>query len=302
MSATLWDTFDKLLDEAENAFLDLRFQQALDKWREYTRITAKTEYDNIIKEIEQCWDDELFSGVASLYRLFQIFEELKQKFDQNKISRFTFKLYVKLLTKIYREKFRIKKSGRPSLEHGVFTYLSGDYEIATAELTQILQKKPDNVTGRIYLGHAFMALKDQKAAITALSYNLFLAADRLTEDDLYLSQFKMLLGKFRAQQKHHETAAWLLTFESWYRNWLIIKEDKAFYSVMRQKESSERIMQVKYYNFERVRHFVRCLYIADYARQNLRQEKGLIIEQEKYMEKLDPVLFEKFRKKRKSLK
>jgi hypothetical protein len=70
---------------------------------------------------------------------------------------------------------------------------------------------------------------------------------------------------------------------------------------MQQKERSERILQVKYYVSEKYRHFIRCLFIAEYVRQFLQNEKGIIWEQEAYMEKLDNILFERYRKKRKSI-
>ena len=93
-----------------------------------------------------------------------------------------------------------------------------------------------------------------------------------------------------------------MPFESWFRNWLIFDENKTFFDVIRKKETNERIVQVKYYSYERYRHFARCLYIAEYARQYLKKETGLILEQENYMSKLDGILFDRYRKKRKEIK
>ena len=87
-------------------------------------------------------------------------------------------------------------------------------------------------------------------------------------------------------------------FEAWFRNWIVLLEDNEFFQVMQQKERSERILQVKYYTSEKYRHFVRCLYIAEYVREFLPKEKGIIWEQEAYMEKLDANLFQRYRNPR----
>jgi hypothetical protein len=47
---------------------------------------------------------------------------------------------------------------------------------------------------------------------------------------------------------------------------------------------------------------VRCLYIVEYVRHHLKKETGLVLEQEKYMAKLDSQLFDRYRKKRKEVK
>jgi len=152
---------------------------------------------------------------------------------------------------------------------------------------------------RIYLGYAYLELKDQRRAIITLSQNLYYAADMLESEDMYLSQFRLLFGRLHTQLGDRRAAAWLLTFESWYRNWLIIEEDERFFSLMRRREQNERILQVKYTAAERYRHFAHCLYIAEYCRQFDRSQKGLINEQENYMEKLDTLLYARYRKKRK---
>jgi len=140
-----------------------------------------------------------------------------------------------------------------------------------------------------------------KEAVSVLTENLFLAADKLPEEALYLSQYKLLFGKLYSDCGNREEAAWLLVFESWYRNYLVFTENNRLFKVIQHKESTERIIQVKYYTHERYRHFVRCLYLADYTRHFQKEQRGLIHEQENYMQKLDRELFARYRKKRQEI-
>lgn len=299
MTATLWDNFERLLQDAEKQFLDFHFTEALDLWRNYYRITARVEYEGIIREISENWDEETYTQVPSLSRLFSLFMDLRDKRFQKKIGAYTFDLYKKLLIKIYREQFRFTAQNEMTVDAGVFEYLSENYESAVAILQEMVRNNPELLIARIFLGYAYEALKDHQSAITVLSQNLFLAADELQEDELYLSQFKMLAGRLHSETGNWRETAWLLTFESWFRNYLIIKEDLAFFRIMQQKENNERILQVKYYAFERYRHFVRSLFLADYTRLFDKRNKGFISEQEANMAKLDSQLFARYRKKRK---
>ncbi len=300
MAATLWDHFEHLLDDAEKKFLEFQFTEAVELWQKYYAITAKVEYEKFIKEIVQLWDEERFSAIPSLTQLYRLFCELREKRQKKQISSFTFELYKRLLVNIYRERFRYMAQNEVSLEAGVFEYLSGAFESAVEKLQQVVEENQEELVARIFLGHTYMALKDSKQAIAILSQNLFLAADELQEEDLYLSQFKMLLGRLHTTTGSAREAMWLLTFESWYRNYLIIKEDLPFFRVIQQKETSERILQVKYYAYERYRHFVRSLFIAEYLRLYDKDNRGMLLEQVTNMARLDAALFERYRKKRKT--
>ncbi len=300
MSATLWDHFNYLLDEAEEKFLNFKFQEAVELWQKYYAITAKVEYEKFITEIVRLWDEEKFSAIPSLSRLFERFVELRKKRYEKQISSFTFDLYKRLLVKIYREQFQYAAQNEVSLEAGIFEFLSGSYDSAIEKLEQVVADDPEALMARVFLGHAYMAIKDSKQAIAILTQNLFLAADELQEQDLYLSQFKLLLGRLHTTTGTPREALWLLTFESWYRNYLIINEDLPFFRLMQQKETSERILQVKYYAYERYRHFVRSLFIAEYIRNYDKTNTGILLEQENNMAKLDATLFERYRKKRRS--
>lgn len=301
MSATLWDSFDHLLQEAEQSFLRQNIDQALNFWKQYYKITAKVEYQKVIAEVAELWKDSRLDQISSLEMLYNIFTRYQELLRNQKISSFTFQLYKKLIIKIYKVKFQQINASDNSLATGIFDYLSGNHESASVKLNSILKSRIDSIEARKYLGYVYMELKKQDQAIEMLTQNLFLGANELKPEDFYLSQYKMLYGRLHATYSAHDVAAWMLVFESWYRNWLIFKEDESFFTLLRNKESAERIMQVKYYQFERYRHFVRCLFIADYARLYKLKEKGLIIEQEQYMMKLDPHLFARYRNKRKEL-
>lgn len=298
MSATLWDSFEDILKKAEDHFLNFRFEQAMEAWTNYYKITAKTEFQSFATEIATHWDAQLYQKIGSLSQLYFLFRELQTKSIHNKISQYTYDLYKRLLIRIYRDQFSGKVQNVSQLESGVFEYLSGNPSGAGAILQQILDNDTENVQARIYLGFSHLDLHEQKEAVELLTQNLFLAADEIPEEALYLSQFKLLYGKLFADSGNREEAAWLLTFESWYRSYLVFTKNDNFYRVLRQMESNERIVQVKYYSYERYRHFVRCLFLAEYVRNFHKEESGLIQEQEVYMQKLDRELFARYRKKR----
>ncbi len=301
MAGTLFDSFESLLQKAENYFLNFRIDDALDAWEQYYRITARVEYQSIIKEINTYWNSDRLSGINSLSALYRLYMEYQEKFHKQSMSGYTFGLFKKLFIGQYNKQFAQDPIQKYSIERGVFEYLSGRNDTSIEILQSILSTDVSNIEARIFLGHAYMAAHTPKEAVTILSENLFLAADKIPEDALYLSQFKFLFGKLYSEHANKDEAAWLLVFESWYRNYLVFEENAHFFRLIQQKESNERIIQVKYHASERYRHFVRCLFIADYTRHFHKKQVGLIREQENYMQKLDKELFTRYRRKRKEV-
>lgn len=301
MDATFWDSFDHLLKQAENEFLNFNYDKAVKTWQNYYKITAKKEYLNIVKELDNTWSADKYTNIPTLQHLFNLFQIYNEKFHKKEISNYTFQLYKKLLIKIYKQNFQTTAQNELTTEAGVFEFLAGEYQTSISILNSVVESDQESMIARIFKGYALMALKDQRSVIAILSQNLVLNASKLQTDDLYLSQFKMLYGKLYSTYNNADEAAWLMSFESWFRNWLIFDEDKLFFNLIRKKETNERIVQVKYYSYERYRHFARCLYIAEYVRHHLKKETSLVHEQEKYMAKLDGHLFERYRKKRKEV-
>ncbi len=144
------------------------------------------------------------------------------------------------------------------------------------------------------MSKSFYALNDEDKGLAYLTQSLFLGGDQILSEDIGSSQIRNLYGKLKSVHGKGEVGPWMVPFEAWFRNWLVWLEDITFFQGMQQKERNERILQVKYYASEKYRHFVRCLFVAEYVRQFLPKEKGIIWEQEAYMEKLDAHLFEFF--------
>ena len=296
--ATLWDRFDSMLREAEQLFFDFEFERALSQWASYYQITAKTEYGQILKEIQRLLKEIQPAGIASPMALLTAFRKIRHRFLERQIHKYTYDLFLNLLKKIYLAQFADHNKNNYLL-HGIFNYLLQEYKRAGKELTAYLQQNFESVEGRIFLGHVYLEVGEQKSAIALLTENLFLAADQLYEDDLYLSQFKLLFGRLFSETGRKNAAAWLLPFEAWYRNFLVFEPDDRFYRLMVQKEQNERIIRVKYTAAERYRHFVRCLFVAEYTRQFRKDNPRIILDEETYMEQLDSALFARYRKKRK---
>ncbi len=296
--ATLWDQFDFLLKEAESAFANMQFDEALAKWEEYYKITARTEYSQIYDEIKRLLQELNPRDIEYADVLLAQFRKIRRRFFERQIHKYTYDLFLELLKKIYSDRFR-RQEDAPLLLHGVFHCLLRDYPAAEVFLKKHLEKDFSSVEARVFLGHVYMQTERQREAIALLTQNLFLAADQLYEDDMYLSQFKLLFGRLFTQTGRRDAALWRLVFEAWYRNFLVIEENPRFFKLMVQKEQNERIIRVKYTAAERYRHFARCLFVAEYARFVLKNKPGLIEDQEAYMEKLDAALFARYRRKRK---
>ncbi len=300
--ATLWDRFEYLLREAEQRFFAFEFEAALEKWESYYQITAINEYGQILREIQRLMKETDAVKINTPSKLLTAFRRVRRRFLERRIHLYTYNLFLNLFKKLYMAQFR-DQVVEDGLFHGIFNYLQGNYEAAVGFLRNYLQHNFESIEGRIFLGYAYMETYEQHLeAIALLTENLFLAADQLYEDDLYLPQFKMLFGKLFSKTGRKNAAAWLLPFEAWFRNFLVFKENERFYKLMVQKEQNERIIRVKYTTAERYRHFVRCLFVAEYTRQFIKDQPRIVAEQETYMEQLDAALFARYRRKRKPLK
>ncbi len=300
--ATLFDVFDDILKQAEEEFYNFHFEQALQKYQDYFKITAKVEYQLIIKQIQQLLKEIQPQQIETLFELHRAYRYLREKYAQKQIHPYTYKLFTQLLSKHYQQKFQSLGLKENPLAHGIFLFLLGDLDNALILLKQYSESQPENIEARVFIGHVYVKQNQHKKTVALLTQNLFLAADQLFEEDLYLSQFKMLYGRLHSQTGRRDVAMWLLVFEAWYRNYLIIDQDEPFFKIMLKKEQNERIIRVKYTMAERYRHLARCLFLAEYIRQYLKSNKGMVADLEAYMEQLDIGLFLRYRKKRKPLK
>jgi hypothetical protein len=295
---TLWDSFNHLLEEAEQCFMEMDFDGAINKISKFYHITAKTEFKNIIDEMQNYRHDEEFKNIETildLFNLYRIYVELRK---QNKISLYVYQLYLQLIIDIYKQKFIQEKTDVYPFETGVFEFYCHNYGAAIQRLNKVIDLDESNVLARVYKSKSLLESKEEKKATAELTKALFFAADQLHADDLLFSPFKILLGNLFSKYGNKESASWLLVFEAWHKNWLILEEDEAFFNLMRQKENGERMLQVKYYQYERYRHFVRCIYLVDYINMFKKNEINLAEELQNYMGRLDPQLYGKFFKKK----
>jgi hypothetical protein len=184
------------------------------------------------------------------------------------------------------------------LATGVFCYIEKRYDKSKENLSVVLNQQADNLLARIFLSKCCFAKGEEDQGTGYLSQALFLGGNEILVDDVGSTPIRNLYGRLKSLHGKGETGVWLVPFEAWHRNWLVWIEDITFFQIMQQKERNERILQVKYYTSEKYRHFIRCLFLAEYVRQFLPKEKGIIWEQEAYMEKLDQTLFNRYRKRR----
>lgn len=295
---TLWSSFDEMIGEAESLFFELNFEKALQIWSDYANITGTLAWQQNFKQLQSLIGEFHKVDFSNPDNIFNAWIQIRGLLREKKISYYTFNL----LQKLYATTFlHTKLTVSFDLATGIFCYIDGKIENAIENLKSTINQKPDSLLARIFISKCYYSKNDDEKGLGYLTQAMFLGGNELIEEDVEPDQISTLYGRLKALHGKGDTGIWLAPFEAWYRNNIFIMEDLPFFHIMQQKERSERILQVKYYISEKYRHFIRCLYLSEYVRAFLHKEKGIIWEQEAYMEKLDGILFERYRKKRKPI-
>ena len=295
---SIFESFDNLVGEAEKTFFEHQYENAIKKWQDYAQITGAPSWQQSANDIKKLVTDFLSEHISEPQQLFNSWLKLRRQMNENKLSSYAYNMMQQLYAKLFLSS---KQTVSFDIATGVFCYIEERYETAKENLIDVLNREPDNLLARIFLSKCYFTLADENKGMATLSQTIFLGCNEILPEDIGAPPIKNLYGRLRSIHGKGEAGVWLVPFEAWYRSWLIWVEDTPFFQVMQQKERNERILQVKYYASEKYRHFVRCLYIAEYVREFLPKEKGIIWEQEAYMEKLDANLFQRYRKKRKPI-
>ncbi len=289
-----------LLKEAEALFLNFEIDEAISNWRLYLNKGENEELRKFVNEIIFSLEEESFADINDLSGLFEVWLRRRGRYQSERIGKAAFALLEKLLTKIYQERFQKQAKKEYTLTSGIFEFLSNDSDSAIPRLNRAVTDNVEDMLAKSYLGLAYYSKNDPCSAMIYLTQNLFLNAENLTEDDFFEPRIKSIYQELFSIRKNKKISAWLTVFESWFKDLLIFRDEPNFFIVMQHKERNERILQVKYYPHERYRHFMRCLFVAEYGRLFRRKETDLVLEQEHYMEKLDRQLFARYRQKRKN--
>jgi len=293
---SLWSTFENLVNDAEKQFFEHNFKDALKLWQEYARITGAQNWMRIYEELNYLVQEFQSANLKEAGEIFEEWLRLRNKLKHSQLSSYAFHIFERLFARLFLANKSVVSF---DLATGIFCHVEKRYEKAKENLNVVLNHQPDNLLGRIFLSKCYFALNEDDKGTAYLTQAMFLGGNEILHDDVGSMQLRSLYGKLKSTHGKGEVGVWLVPFEAWFRNWLVWIEDISFFQVMQQKERNERILQVKYYASEKYRHFIRCLFIAEYVRQFLPKEKGIIWEQEAYMEKLDSNLYERYRKKRK---
>ena len=295
---SIWSSFDDLVEEAERTFFDHHYENAIKKWQDYAQITGAPSWQQAADDLKRLITEYLSAQITDPQQLFESWLNLRKQMNENQLSSYAYNIMQRLYAKIF---LAAKQTVSFDVATGIFCFIEKRYDTAKENLTDVLLRKPDNLLARIFLSKCHFVLGDEEKGMAFLSQTIFLGGNEILSEDIGSPQIRNLFGRLRSIHGKGEVGVWLAPFEAWYRSWLVWVEDTPFFQVMQQKERNERILQVKYYASEKYRHFVRCLYIAEYVREFLPKEKGIIWEQEAYMEKLDANLFQRYRKKRKPI-
>jgi len=293
---SIWSTFENTLKEAEHHFFANNFEQALKYWQEYADVTGENRWRHAFYDLKQLLTEYNSIKFKDPQQYFEQWIRLRRRLHDNLVSRYAFELMERLYARVF---LASKTTVSFDLATGIFCFIEGRIDKAIENLNVVTLQQPDNLLARIFLHKCYNKISDEQKGNAYLTQALFLGGDEILADDIGSAEIKNMQGRLKSLHGKSEAGLWLVPFEAWFRNWLTWKEEISFFQVMQQKERNERILQVKYYASEKYRHFVRCLYIAEYVRQFIAKEKGIIWEQEAYMEKLDSVLFQRYRKKRK---
>jgi hypothetical protein len=295
---SIWSSFENLVEEAEHKFFNHDYEGAIQSWENYARITGSPIWQQAAGDLRQLISKYLSNKNEEPQQWFETWLHLRQLMNQNKLNSYAYHIMQRLFARIF---LATKQTVSFDLATGIFCFIEKRYETAKENLSVVINHEPDNLLARIFLSKSCFVMDEEEQGTAYLSQAVFLGSNEILEEDIGSEQIRNLYGRLRSIHGKGEVGMWLVPFESWYRNWLSWIEDTPFFQVMQQKERNERILQVKYYASEKYRHFVMCLYIAEYVRQFLPKEKGIIWEQEAYMEKLDASLFQRYRKKRKPI-
>jgi len=295
---SIFASFDNLVGEAESTFFNHHYDNAIKKWQDYAQITGAPIWQQAANDIKRLITDYLSAQISEPQQLYESWLKLRKQMNENKLSSYAYNIMQRLFAKLFLSS---KQTVSFDIATGIFCFIEERYDTAKENLTDVLNREPDNLLARIFLSKCYFILADEERGMATLSQTIFLGGNELLSEDIGALPIRNLYGRLRSIHGKGEVGVWLVPFEAWYRSWLVLVEDTPFFQVMQQKERNERILQVKYYASEKYRHFVRCLYIAEYVREFLPKEKGIIWEQEAYMEKLDANLFQRYRKKRKPI-
>jgi len=295
---SIFASFDNLVREAESSFYNHHYDDAIKKWQDYAQITGAPIWQQAANDIKILIAEFLSAKISEPQQLYDSWLKLRKQMNENKLSSYAYNIMQRLYAKLFLSS---KQTVSFDIATGIFCFIEERYDKAKENLTDVLNREPDNLLARIFLSKCYFTLVDEEKGMATLSQTIFLGGNEILSEDIGSPPIRNLYGRLRSIHGKGEVGVWLVPFEAWYRSWLVWVEDTPFFQVMQQKERNERILQVKYYASEKYRHFVRCLYIAEYVREFLPKEKGIIWEQEAYMEKLDANLFQRYRKKRKPI-
>jgi len=295
---SIWTSFDNLVEEAEGIFFDHHYEDAIKKWQDYAQITGAPSWQQAADDIKKMISDYLSAHITEPMQYFESWLKLRKQMNENKLSSYAYNIMQRLYAKLFLSS---KQTVSFDIATGIFCFIEERFDTAKENLADVLNREPDNLLARIFLSKCYFILGNEDKGMASLSQTIFLGGNEILSEDIGALPIRNLYGRLRSIHGKGEVGVWLVPFEAWYRSWLVWVEDTPFFQVMQQKERNERILQVKYYASEKYRHFVRCLYIAEYVREFLPKEKGIIWEQEAYMEKLDANLFQRYRKKRKPI-
>jgi hypothetical protein len=293
---SIWASFDNMLKDAEAHFFQADYERAIALWQDYARITGSTEWHKNHQDLQTFIHEFQQMPPDSHGQFFSSWLKLRQRMRSGDLAGYVYNLIQKFYARVYLES---KPTVGFDLATGIFCFIEERHELAIQNLENVIQRQPDNLLGRLYMSRAKYAQGDVNAGASYLTQALFLSGTEILPVEIESSDTRELYQRLSGLHSKPEIGIWMTPFEAWYKNWTDWHEDKVFFQIMQQKERNERILQVKYYLAERYRHFMRCLFIAEYVRNFLPRERGLIWEQESYMEKLDSKLFERYRKKRK---
>ena len=295
---SLWSSFDDMIGEAEEQFFELNFQKALQIWSDYSNITGTVAWQQNYRQLQSLISDFQKIDYSNPDNIFKSWLQIRSMLREKKISYYSFNL----LQKLYATTFlQTKLTVSFDLATGIFCLIAGKIDNAIENLITTINQKPDSLLARIFISKCYYLKGQEEKGLGYLTQAMFLGGNELIEEDIEQEQIRTLYNRLKALHGKGDAGIWIAPFEAWYRNTILIMEDLPFFHIMQQKERSERILQVKYYISEKYRHFIRCLYLAEYVREFLHKEKGIIWEQEAYMEKLDGILFDRYRKKRKPI-
>ncbi len=173
---SIWSSFDNLVEEAESTFFDHNYENAIKKWQDYAKITGAPIWQQAADDLKKMITEYLSAQISEPQQLFESWLKLRKQMNENKLSSYAYHIMQRLYAKIFLSS---KQTVSFDIATGVFCFIEERYETAKENLTDVLNREPDNLLARIFLSKCHFILGEEDRGMATLSQTVFLGGNEI---------------------------------------------------------------------------------------------------------------------------